>query len=266
MSNHYHLLVKTPRANLSRCMRHIDGVYTQRYNRLKNKDGSLFRGRYKAILIDNQQYLLQVSRYIHRNPIETKQPIVKKLEDYRWSSYLAYLDAIPHPAWLTKDEILSSLNSSNNVETYKLYVGNPSEKELMDFYSARKSNNILGNELFVEKVKKHRTIHPTETAKYAINSGMNIDNIIAAVAKHFAITTKQLLQTNRGRGNKNIPRQVALYLCQRLSEATLQSLAKKFQIEHYSTVSQTMKRFKQELKTDKLLVENLNVICQDLTP
>jgi REP element-mobilizing transposase RayT len=65
MPNHYHLLVRTPLANLSRCMRHIDGLYTQKFNRIGKRDGALFRGRYKAILIDADSYLLQLSRYIH---------------------------------------------------------------------------------------------------------------------------------------------------------------------------------------------------------
>ena len=72
MTNHYHLLVQTPRANLDRIMRHINGIYTQRYNRLRKTDGPLFRGRYKAILVDADAYLLQLSRYIHRNPVEVK--------------------------------------------------------------------------------------------------------------------------------------------------------------------------------------------------
>ena len=78
MSNHYHLLVKTPEGNLGRAMRHINGIYTQRYNRMKKTDGSLFRGRYKAILVEEDSYQLQLSRYIHRNPIEAK--VVEQLE------------------------------------------------------------------------------------------------------------------------------------------------------------------------------------------
>ena len=66
MGNHYHLLMGAPRANLDRIMRHVNGVYTQRYNRLKRTDGLLFRGGYKAILVDEDAYLLQVGRYIHR--------------------------------------------------------------------------------------------------------------------------------------------------------------------------------------------------------
>ncbi|MCU7893352.1 MAG: transposase [Candidatus Thiodiazotropha sp. (ex Ustalcina ferruginea)] len=91
MGNHYHLLLQTPNANLSRIMRHINGVYTQRYNRLGITDGPLFRGRYKTILVDSDAYLLQLSRYIHRNPIDMRNPMVSCLEAYTWSSYLAYI-------------------------------------------------------------------------------------------------------------------------------------------------------------------------------
>ena len=84
MGNHYHLLLKTPEANLGRVMRHINGVYTQRHNRLKRTDGPLFRGRYKAICVEEDSYQLQLSRYIHRNPIEAR--LVSELESYNWSS------------------------------------------------------------------------------------------------------------------------------------------------------------------------------------
>jgi len=79
MPNHYRLLVKTPKANLGRAMRHINGVYTQRHHRLKKTDEALFRGRYKAIAIEEDSYQLQVSRYIHLNPLEAG--MVEKLSD-----------------------------------------------------------------------------------------------------------------------------------------------------------------------------------------
>ena len=88
MQNHYHLLIQTPEANISRSMRHINGVYTQRFNKIHGYDGHLFRGRYKSILIDADSYLLQVMRYIHRNPITAG--LTDKL-NYSWSSHKAYL-------------------------------------------------------------------------------------------------------------------------------------------------------------------------------
>jgi putative transposase len=69
MPNHYRLLVQTPVGTISHCMRHINGIYTQRFNRYHKKDGQLFRGRYKAVLIEADSHLLEVLRYIHKNPI-----------------------------------------------------------------------------------------------------------------------------------------------------------------------------------------------------
>ncbi len=85
----FRLLIKTPQANLSRAMRHINGVYTQRYNRSNKTDGALFRGRYKSILVDSDAYLLHLSKYIHLNPIAAR--LVDCLEQYEWSSYSAYI-------------------------------------------------------------------------------------------------------------------------------------------------------------------------------
>ena len=88
MSNHYHLLIQTPEGNLSRCMRHINGIYTQRFNRAHHCDGQLFRGRFKSILIEEDSYLLQLVRYIHKNPLRAGR--VKRLDAYPWSSHRGY--------------------------------------------------------------------------------------------------------------------------------------------------------------------------------
>ena len=100
MPNHYHLLVQTPDANISRCMRHIDGVYTQRFNRRHECDGPLFRGRYKSILVEADSYLLTLIRYIHRNPL--KAGLTDKLDHYQWSSHRGYLSKAEKWNWLHK--------------------------------------------------------------------------------------------------------------------------------------------------------------------
>ena len=91
MPNHYHLMLETPEGNLARAMRHLDGVYTQGFNRRKGKKrrvGPLFQGRYKAILIDKEAYSLQLCRYIHLNPVKAK--IVSRPEDHTYSSFQFY--------------------------------------------------------------------------------------------------------------------------------------------------------------------------------
>src|SRR5512146_253049 len=98
MPNHYHFVFETRRANLSRLMRHVNGVYTQRYNRRHHKVGHLFQGRFKAILVDRDAYLLQVCRYVELNPVRAQ--MVAAPGDWPWSSYLAHVDASMPPPWL----------------------------------------------------------------------------------------------------------------------------------------------------------------------
>lgn len=101
MSNHYHLLVQTPEGNLCRCMRHINGIYTQRFNRRWKTEGQLFRGRYKAVLIEEDSHLLEVLRYIHRNPL--RAGLINDLKYFPWSSHHGYLSTAKKWAWLHQD-------------------------------------------------------------------------------------------------------------------------------------------------------------------
>ena len=105
MSNHYHLLVQTPDANLSKGMRQLNGIYTQYYNRRHGLTGHLFQGRYKSILVDQDAYLLELSRYIVLNPV--KAGMVKSVDQWVWSSYRAMVGMTPSPEWLSSAEIFA---------------------------------------------------------------------------------------------------------------------------------------------------------------
>jgi len=98
MDNHYHFVMHTREANLSRLMRHINGVYTQAYNRRHGKVGHLFQGRFKAILVDRDAYLLEVCRYVDLNPVRAR--MVTNPEQWLWSSYRAHLGQTVAPPWL----------------------------------------------------------------------------------------------------------------------------------------------------------------------
>jgi putative transposase len=122
MDNHYHLLVQTPDANLSKGMRQLNGVYTQAYNRRHGKTGHLFQGRYKAILVDADAYLLELSRYIPLNPV--KASMVKQVGDWRWSSYQAMVDRVTTPPWLSKDYLLAQFSKQRKtaIRKYQIFV------------------------------------------------------------------------------------------------------------------------------------------------
>jgi len=98
MTNHYHLLIETPHANLSRAIQWLNVSYATWFNKKHRRQGHLFQGRFKAILIDADEYLLQLSRYIHLNPV--KAHMVETPQEYRWSSYQAFCSVIEKPNWL----------------------------------------------------------------------------------------------------------------------------------------------------------------------
>lgn len=97
MSNHYHLLVETPEANLSRGMRQLNGVYTQQFNRRNHRRGHVFQGRYRSILVDKESYLMELTRYIVLNPV--RADMVRCPLEWPWSSYRATLGFVNTPDW-----------------------------------------------------------------------------------------------------------------------------------------------------------------------
>ena len=112
LPSHYHMLIETPLANLSRAMRHINGVYTQRLNRQRGVDGHLFRGRYKAILVEEDAYLVELVRYIHLNPV--KAGLVKKPEQHGWTSHRYYLGE-KRLEWLRTERVLRYFGRRGNL-------------------------------------------------------------------------------------------------------------------------------------------------------
>ncbi len=104
MSNHYHLLLRTNRPNISKSMQWLGVTYTRRFNIRHSRSGHLFQGRFKSFLIENDKYLLILSCYIHRNPL--RAGIVRRLVDYQWSRYKIYAYGEPSPEWLRTDVLI----------------------------------------------------------------------------------------------------------------------------------------------------------------
>ena len=122
MSNHYHLLVETREATLGQGMRQLNGVFTQRFNRRHHRVGHVFQGRYKAILVDKDSYLLELARYIVLNPV--RAAMVRSARDWPWSSYRATVGFAHLPEWLTVDWLLSAFGRRRGpaMEAYRRFV------------------------------------------------------------------------------------------------------------------------------------------------
>ena len=265
MDNHYHLLIKTPRANLSRIMRHINGVYTQRYNRIRKTDGALFRGRYKAILVDSDAYLLHLSKYIHLNPMSAN--LVETLEDYPWSSYLAYIGKKISPRWLYQSEVYGQVgNSTDKAEAYRLFMNNQEvSQSLLDFYSKQRLVPVLGDEVFISKLKLTKLLEETPRQD-RVNQRPMISTILTEVADAFDVPVSTLLELKKGRGRQNTPRKVAMYLAQKHGDYRLKEIAEVFGLAHYGGVSSAINSISETLKVDVILRKNVNNIINRFDP
>ena len=263
MGNHYHILAQTPLGNLSRFMRHLNGVYTQRYNRLHGYDGQLFRGRFKSILVEEESYLLELVRYIHRNPLRAE--MVETLYEYAWSSHRGYLSSVKNWNWLHKDFILSMLASDKKKrrQAYLRFMAKNDSDELLDLFEQKKLPSLLGSENFISWVKetffekkKHRQV--PESVQLAPDLG----KIKREVCRVYGVEEKDLLTAQRGKSNE--PRNVAIYLCRVLRNDTLLELGHAYGMTGYSPAGSAVERVRKKLPKDKKLLKRIENIKQSL--
>jgi putative transposase len=150
MSNHYHLLIETPTTNLSRGMQLLNGVYTQRFNRHHKRFGHVLQGRYKAILVEKEPHLLELTRYVVLNPVRAK--LVRSARDWPWSSYRATSGQTKVPEFLKVDWILSQFDAQQDraVRAYRRFVR---QGRGADVWDTLRAGCLLGSESFVERMR-----------------------------------------------------------------------------------------------------------------
>jgi REP element-mobilizing transposase RayT len=150
MTNHYHLAIETPEANLSRGMRHLNGVYTQAFNRRHMRAGHVLQGRFKGIVVEKESHLLELARYVVLNPVRAR--MVRSAKDWPWSSYRATAGLAEAPALLTAHWILEQLHRSQDraVSLYRQFV---SAGRGVDVWTELRGGILLGCDEFVGELK-----------------------------------------------------------------------------------------------------------------
>jgi len=250
MPNHYHMLIHTPEGNISRAMRHINGVYTQRFNGRHHLDGQLFRGRYKSILVNGDSYLLQLVRYIHRNPL--KAGIVEDMSAYPWSSHKAYLSVAKKWDWLHKGFILDLLsdNKKSQIRFYRRFVMVDDDNELEDVMARKKWPALLGTQEFIDWVKAtYKDIKGSDEIPQMRELYPDTDRILSSVCAYYDVACEDLFTSKRGTFNE--PRCVAIYLLRRLRRDSLKEIGKVFNLEKNSSVSSVIERMKTRIQNSR---------------
>ncbi len=266
MDNHYHLLVHTPELGLARAMRHLNGVYTQKFNKANRTDGPLFKGRYRAKLVDKDEYLLQVARYIHMNPVDAG--LARHPGTYVWSSHRAYLQSEKKEGWLTTDEVLGYFGRDRDravVEFDKFVRAGVTE----EFKNAmQKDTVVIGAEGFRDwvydnfvgpKKKKDKEIsvkHRQPRPKVKWN------DVMSSVAFAYDMSVSGLRDKRPGQGNE--ARLMAIYLVRKLTGRTHSEIARVFCVESEYTIAKAFERFKTRLGWDKDLTDKTNIVCRNI--
>jgi REP element-mobilizing transposase RayT len=260
MDNHYHLLLQTPQGGLARAMRHLDGIYTQRFNRSHHRDGPLFRGRYRAIVIDAEEYFLSVVRYIHQNPVQAG--VVSDIDRYRWSSHRGYLYRGERPQWLNTRSVLSRFD---RLSEYREFMHSAMEKEVVDFYQRPYQRSILGDRGFVEWIKERlgeRARVEGEKPESRRVFGLGVEEIVRAVAKVYGKRLEEL-RTKR-RGQQNEARSMAMYLCRTLGGHNHGEIGKALGLEKPSSVSSACLRMKARVGMEQTIARRGRKIEEEL--
>lgn len=254
MGNHYHLLMETPSGNLPQIMRHINGAYTTYFNVKRQRSGHLFQGRYKAILIDIDEYAEELSRYIHLNPVRAR--MVETPEEYEWSSYQYYIGKQKPPEWLHIDFILGYFGEKVSLaqKQYQQFVDMLDNKEYESPLMEVVSSTILGAPDFIAFIKDRylagKKPDKDLPALKELSEKPSMGDILDEVEYVFD-------------GDRALARNIKLYLCQRYTGEKLKDIGKHFGIGE-SGVSQACRRVAQRIDRDKKLKRKIGKIEKKL--
>lgn len=229
MTNHYHLFLETTQANISKIMHYINGSYTTYYNIKRKRSGHVFQGRFKSIVVDKDNYFLELGRYIHLNPVKAR--IVESPEAYRWSSYLRYLGK--KDPLLDTDRIKRCLDMDKN--RYRQFVLEGIDKPV-DIFKNVYAGFLLGSIPFIkEKLKNLKDQPQSKEIAYRgdVFEGVDIDSIANEVASMYHKKVEELYVSKK---KPVFARKVAIFLAKRFSHLTNVEIGHRFGIT-YSAVS-----------------------------
>lgn len=259
MNNHYHLVVETPDANLSAFAHAVNSAYTTYFNIKRKRSGHLFQGRYKSIVIEKDAYLLEVSRYVHLNPV--RAGIVQRPEDYALSSYRSYV--LPKEETIVSRELIWRMISRSPKEAparYREFVESALVETPSSPFERVYGGAILGRAPFIKDMLQRMAdvIPKNETAqRRVLSSTLDLDEIIHFLSYRFGIPEDTVVHT--------LPyRSYALYLAKKHTPLASADIGRAFNIT-CSAVTKMGTRLKQRLEHDRVLRDEMRRIEEALS-
>ena len=256
LSNHLHLLVETPEGNLSKMMQAFQTSYTIYFNKRHGRTGHIFEQRYKAMLVDKDNYLLQVSRYIHLNAVSAK--IVERSQDFRWSSYSSYLKGKGLVGLKTATVLgYFSGSRSRQIQQYRDYVESDRAEKTQNPAPEVIKQIFIGDDDFVDAVRrkgKGLVVH---------NERYSFQQVVQAVCGAIGVNREEIRRTTRTETVRR-SREILCYIARRHGEIGLRELARFLQVKELSTASHAMRRAEEKLKEDSGFSRQIDRVFKQL--
>jgi len=255
MRNHYHLLLETPRGNLSKVMHKLNTSYTNYYNYSNNRSGHLFSGRYKAILVEKDRYAQVLSAYIHLNPVRAK------LEDrpgkYEWDSFKYYSgENMNLPEFMSTELILGYFDNDKSIaqQKYIEYINEQADLR-KDPFKKLKAGVILGSEPYMKWLR--------ENIKY--DKRIDVKISFSKEQRKARLTEKKIrniISMETGL-NDNFKKKILIYLLRENTPLSLKQIGKKFGIKE-SAVNMIVKRFLDKVDKNKELKDKVDILIEKI--
>ncbi len=252
MPNHYHFIIETLNANLSRIMHTINSGYTTWFNHRYKRSGHLFQGRYKSILVDKDTYLLELSRYIHLNPLRAN--IVSSPENYEYSSYQEYTKKSKYRL-VDKKDIMEYFN--NNSKRFEEFVKDGINTPIK--IDRPYGGFILGSTKFIkETLEKIKNKELKEEISYRKELKQNIskEDILKEVVSYYKLKETHI---KKSKSYLNRVRKVSIYLLKKYTPMQNKEIGAEFKIS-YSGISKVKNRLEHEIKKNEQLKKEIEYI------
>jgi putative transposase len=271
LPNHFHFIARTRQANLSRWMHWLMVAYTVYFNRRHRQSGHLFQGRYKAFLVEEGDYLLELSRYLHLNPVRGRvlgrgEPKERRgrLRAYGWSSYRRYAGLGKEHDFVSQELVLGEFAGRTSHAArlrYRRFVEAGLLREIENPFAAVQWQSVLGSESFVQRVKDKLNSHTDQrrevTAVRRVGGQGDARKLVARVAAHYDVPVGELFH-RRVHGSE--ARNVAMWLVRRRGDLTLSEIGSLFGGIDYAAVSQRIRRLEARRQREKRLSKTCQIL------
>jgi putative transposase len=252
MDNHYHLSLTTPECTLSTGMHRLLSRYVQTFNRRHGRRGHLFQDRFKSVLVDEEFYGIEVSRYIALNPV--KANLCQRPEDWRWSSFRARIGLEPAPNWLAIEPLASlfGADASRQRATYREFV-NAKVATPGDLFDHVIGQIYLGTTVFIDRVQALLDQHERsqDLPRVQVHPGRpDLDHVLQAVAQSFD-TTSEAISTGHG----SLERRMVAYLAFEEGLIPLRRIGRALHLRSAGAVSNLVRKCRMELSGSNELRE-----------